>query len=63
LWYEGEKTFASELATLSRKVVITDCGQHKDFNDLYKTEGVTSEQVSELLASHGMSLLESEVSR
>lgn len=55
-WYIGDHSFAAELATLCRKVAVVNCTPHKDFNELYRHEIVGPDQVTELLASHGMSL-------
>ncbi len=53
-WFDGKDSFADRLAQLCTKVAVEGCGEHKDFNDLYRAERVTPDQVEELLASHGM---------
>jgi len=55
-WFEGRDSFADRLAQLCRRVAVIRCGEHKDFNELYRAETVTPEQIQELLAAHGMSL-------
>jgi hypothetical protein len=55
-WFDGRHSFADRLAQLCRKVAVVRCGEHKDFNDLYRAEKVTPEQIGELLAAHGMAL-------
>jgi hypothetical protein len=55
-WFEGAESFAERLVQLCRKVAVVRCGAHKDFNDLYRAEIITPEQIGALLASHGMAL-------
>ena len=55
-WFEGPNSFADRLAKLCRKVAVVKCRAQKDFNDLYRAEKTTPEQIAELLASHGLAL-------
>lgn len=55
-WFEAADSFADRLAKLCRKVAVVRCGEHKDFNDLYRAQKVTPEQIGELLVSHGMAI-------
>ena len=55
-WFDNRDSFSDRLAKLCRKVAVVGCGRHKDFNDLYRAEKVTPDQIGELLTSHGMAL-------
>jgi hypothetical protein len=55
-WHEGGNSFADQLAARCRRVAIVKCAQHKDFNDLYRAEKITPEQIGELLESRGVAV-------
>jgi hypothetical protein len=55
-WHECKDSFAVRLARVCRKVAVIACVGQKDFNDLYRAEKITPEQIAELLALHGMAL-------
>jgi hypothetical protein len=59
-WSQGRDCFASKLANLGARVAVVDCYPHKDFNDLYRAERPGKDEITDLLASHGMAI-ESEV--
>ncbi len=60
-WYKHERSFASELLKLCRKVAVVTCEPHKDLNDMYRAEKPTPDAIRDLLAAHGMMSAESEV--
>ncbi|MBA3351275.1 MAG: hypothetical protein H0U23_02405 [Blastocatellia bacterium] len=54
-WHDGRKDcFANQLGTLYRRVAVVACDGWKDINDLYRAEGLTREDIGDLLAAHDM---------
>ena len=53
-WFEGAGSFAEQLRDRGCRVVVKTTAPHKDFNDLYRAQEITPEQVAGLLAGHGM---------
>lgn len=53
-WFEGAEPFADRLSQLCKKVAVVKCEGFKDFNDLYRAQQITPDQIGALLASHGM---------
>jgi hypothetical protein len=52
-WNEGEGSFVEQLRKRGCPVAVVQTAPHKDFNDLYRAQEVTPEQIAALLAKHG----------